>query len=171
MRAEDGDGRAEADVGHDGTVAHAGGGSVGAHLRIAGAALAASARMCANAEKYQLGAVETPGGTRFDLRGIDIRLSRRIDDVPGFVGRVLDGAPPLFMEGNASHAERDHYSVSVADLECAQYTGMSMAPKFIGVGLKRGLSGSGVLRLLSWLQLHHDPMLRCEQVTAGACGA
>jgi len=28
-----------------------------------------------------------------------------------------------------------------------------------------------VLRLLSWLQLHHDPMLRCEQVMAGACGA
>jgi len=171
MRAEDGDGRAEADVGHDGTVAHAGGGSVGAHLRIAGAALAASARMCANAERFQIGAVETPKGTRFDMRPIDIRLSRKIHDVPKFVHTALDGAPPLFMEGNASHAEHDQYSVSVADLECAQYMGMDMTPGLIHVGIGRGLTGSGVLRLLSWLQLHHDPMLRCEQVTAGACGA
>lgn len=171
MRAEADDGRAEADVGHDGTVAHAGGESVGAHLRIARDALAASARMCANAERFQLGAVDTPKGTRFDLRGIDIWLSRKIDDVPGFVSRVFDGAPPLFMEGSAIWAERNHYSVPVADIECAQYTGMSMSPEFISVGLKRGLSGSGVLRLLSWLQLHHDPSLRCEQVTAGACGA
>ena len=171
MASEAGGGRAEADVGHDGTVAHAGGESVGAHLRIAGDVLAASAKMCANAERFRIGAVDTPRGTRFDMKPIDIQLSRRIDDVPAFVSRVLDGGPPLFMDGNAAHAEHDQYSVAVADLECAQYMGMDMTPGLIHVGIRLGYSGSGVLRLLSWLQLHHDPMLRCEQVMAGACGA
>jgi len=165
------DGAASADVRCDGMVAHAGGESVEAHLRIAGDVLAASTRMCANAERFLIGTVDTPGGTRFDINPIDIELMRKIEDVPGFISSTLDGTLPLLMEGSAVKTEGGQFHAPTVDLECAHYFGMDISPGLIHVGIQHGCSGSGVLRLLSWLQLHHDPMLRCEQVMAGACGA
>lgn len=171
MRQEDGDGHAVADVRCDGTLAHAGGESVSAHLRMAGNVLAASARMCTNAERFRIGASDTPAGTRFDLTPIEIRLSRSIDDVPKFVHSVLDGEPPLLMMGKAVTVEGGQYSVPTMDIECSHHMGMDISPDLVRVGLHHGCSGSGVLRLLACLQLSHDPALRCEQVTSGVCGA
>lgn len=64
---EDRGGAADADVRCDGAVVHAGGESLGAHLRIAGEVRDAYARMCENAERFRLGPVDTPDGQRIDL--------------------------------------------------------------------------------------------------------
>jgi len=171
MRRADGDGQATTEVGCDGTVTHAGGRSVGAHLRMAGDVLAASARMCANAERFRIGAVDACDGVRFGLAPIVVRLSRRISDVGEFVRKTLDGAPPLLMRGSAIRVEGDQYSVPTMDIECGHYMGMDITPEAVHVGLHRGCSGCGVLRLLACLQMRHDPALVCDQVTAGACSA
>lgn len=170
LSREDAAGRAEADVSCDGTVAHAGGVSAGAHLRIAGEVRDAYAQMCENAEMFRLGAADTPDGPRFDLRPIDMVPSREIRSVPGFIDGVLDGSPPLLMSGSRIH-EGNQYCSPTVDLESGVSLGIDVAPGLISVGLHRGSPAGGVLRLLACLQLRHDRALTCEQVTAGACCA
>lgn len=171
LSREDAAGRAEADVRCDGTVTHVDGASVGAHLQIAGEVRDAYAQMCKSAERFRLGAVDTPDGPRFDTRPIDMAPSREIPSVPEFIDSVLDGSPPLLMSGAKIHVEGDQYCSPTVDLESGASMGIDVAPRLISVGLHHGSTASGVLRLLACLQLQHDHALTCEQVTAGVCGA
>ena len=171
MSRGDSAGHAEADVRCDGVVMHAGGGSVGAHLEIAGEVRDAYARMCENAERFRLGAMDTPDGRRIGLRPIDMAFSRKIEDVSGLIDRVFDGKPPLMMRGNKIHIAGDQYHVPTANMEEMHHMGIDVTPRFLSVGIQHGCSAGGVLRLLAHLQLHHDRALTCEQVTAGVCGA
>lgn len=171
MLRQDGRGHAEDDVGCNGTIAHVGGESVGAHLLTARSLCGTFARMCANAERYRIGSFNTPNGPHIDLAPIDITLSRKIEDMPGFIDGVFDGQPPLHMRGGKIRVSEDQYHVPTVDMEGAIHMGLDVTPSILHVGLRHGCSGSGVLRLLAHLQLRHDPALTCDQVTSGACRA
>jgi len=166
MLREDGGGHAESDVSCNGTIAHVGGESVGAHLQTARDLCDTFARMCTNAERHRIGSFNTPNGPHIDLRPIDISLSRKIYDVPGFIDRVFDGRPPLHMRGGKIRVSKHQYHVPTVDMEGAFHMGLDVTPSILHVGLHHGCSGSGVLRLLAHLQLCHDPALTCEQVTS-----
>jgi len=164
-------GSSDADVRCDGAVMHAGGGSLRAHLQIAGEVRDVYARMCENAERYRLGPVDMPDGQRIDLRPIDMKFSRDVADVSGLIDRVFDGKPPLMMRGNKMHVKGDQYHVPTANMTEMQYMGIDISPRLLSVGIQHGNPASGVLRLLAYMQLHHDHALACEQVTEGVCCA
>lgn len=160
-RAAD-DGRAAAVVRWDGAVVSAGGTSARAHLKIAGEARDAYARMCANIEESEYGLPETHRGVRRHIaRSIDFDLSRPIRDVPGFVSDMLDGKPPLRMDGKCVRIEDDHYSVPVVDLENAESLGISVTPRYFSIVISNGWPGASVLRLMGHMQLYHDHKLTC----------
>jgi len=165
------DGDATATVRCDGTLLSAGGEAIRAHLRLADEVRAAHARMCSNAEELRLGFVGARGGPHLVGRAIRLLLSREIGDVPGFVAGVLDGRPPLRMFGGARRAGEKSYMVPLSDLENGIYMGSTFHPDRIGVTLHLHSSATGLLRLIAHMQLRHDPLLACPQVTAGVpCG-
>lgn len=167
--ARDGDATAAARC--DGALLSTGGESVRAHLRIADEVRAAHARMCSNAEELRLGFVDANGGPHLAGRAIRLLLSREIADVPGFVAKALDGSPPLRMFGGAKRAGERSYTVPLSDLENGIYMGSTFHPGRIGVTLHPSSSATGLLRLIAHMQLHHDPLLACPQVTTGVpCG-
>lgn len=164
------DGDATAAVRCDGALLSGGGEAIRAHLRIADEVRAAHARMCSNAEELRLGLADTLGGQDLVGRAIRLLLSREIADVPGFVAGVLDGRPPLRMFGGARRAGERGYMVPLSDLENGIYMGSTFHPGRIGVTLHLGSSATGLLRLIAHMQLRHDPLLACPQVTAGVPG-
>lgn len=109
-------------------------------------------------------------GPRLVGRAIRLLLSREIGDVPGFVAGVLDGSPPLRMFGGARRVGEKSYMVPLSDLENGIYMGSTFHPGRIGVTLHPRSSATGLLRLIAHLQLRHDPLLACPQVTAGVPG-
>ena len=164
------DGRAGAVVLWDGAVVSTGGTSARAHLRIAEEARAEYARMCANIEGCDYGfPIVRRGVLRYVARSIDFVLSRPIKDVPGFVGDVFTGKPPLRMEGTCIKVEDGAYMVLVVDLENAESLGINITSKYFGVGISNYWPGASVLRLLGHMQIHCDHGLACPTAT-GADG-
>lgn len=161
------DGVAAATMRWDGAVISAGGTSARAHLRLADEARDAYARMCSRIEGCKYGFPVTIRGVRRHVaRSVGFVLSRPIGDVPGFVGDVLDGGPPLRMKGTCSRIEDDHYFVPVIDLENAESLGMSITSKYLSMVISNDWPGASVLRLLGHMQLYHDHGLTCP-IAAG----
>lgn len=98
-------------------------------------------------------------------------FSRKIADVSGLIDKALDGRPPLMMQSNKIRVKENQYHVPTADMEGLHYMGIDISSRFLSVGIQHRTPASGVLRLLAYLQLHHDPALACKQVTEGVCGA
>jgi len=86
------------------------------------------------------------------------------------VDGILDGSPPLRMLGGKIRVDDGHYMVPLSDIENGIYMGSDFHPGRIGVSLNAGSSGTALLRLMAHMQLHHDPLLACPQVTTGVPG-
>lgn len=164
------DGSARAMVRWDGAILSTGGTSASAHLGLAGEVRDAYARMCCNIESVRGRVPVARGGVTHHVgRIIGFVPSRPIRDVPGLVGKVFTGEPPLLMGGSCLRIEGDHYAVPVVDRENAEYLHVNVSPNAFRVGINSRWPGASVLRLFGHLQLHHDPGLACP-VAAGARG-
>ena len=164
------DGRAGAVVRWDGAVVSTGGTSARAHLRIAEEARAEYARMCANIEGCKYGVpVVRRGVLRHVARSVGFVLSRPIRDVPGLVGDLFTGKPPLRMEGKCAKVKDDLYSVRVVDLENAESLGITVTSRHFSMVITNDWPGASVLRLLGHMQIHCDHGLACLTAT-GADG-
>ncbi|MDD9813907.1 MAG: hypothetical protein OXU37_06545 [Thaumarchaeota archaeon] len=165
------DGNTTAVVRCDGALLSRGGEAIRAHLRLADEVRAAYSLMCSNAEEMRLGFADTPQGHHLVGSAIRLVLSREISDVPGFVDGVLDGSPPLRMFGGCKKAGGGRsYMVPLSDLENGIYMGSTFHPGRVSVTLHPRSSATGLLRLIAHMQLCHDPLLDCPQVTTGVPG-
>lgn len=165
------DGDATAVVRCDGALLSMGGEAIRAHLRLADEVRSAHSLMCTNAEELRVGFADTPQGIHLVGNAIRLVLSREIADVPGFVDGVLDGSPPLRMFGGCKKAGGGRsYMVPLSDLENGIYMGSTFHPGRVSVTLHPRSSATGLLRLIAHMQLYHDPLLDCPQVTTGVPG-
>lgn len=161
------DGSASATVRWDGAILSTGGMSARAHMALAGDVRDAYALMCSSVEK-RYGEASGNGAPRHLGASVSLVPSRPIPDVPGLVGRLFTGGPPLLMEGKCSRVEGDLYAVAVVDRENSEYLGISASPHVFRVGIHHGRPGPSVLRLLGYMQLHCDPGMTCPDLRRGA---